>query len=175
MCSPLFFTHRDLQHHHHAIKAVKIAHSAQGKRQGNCGFRLITARGRLMVLWAISDELHFEFSLPRRHAIQYLEYMKENYQTSDLMVDHAIQIVLPTPQTAFPGCIAVFAFDNALNHSCFASDALRIGKLDKDPVELNPLCGRVLFTTKACHRQCSFYKTVEFLNWLASLQASLQA
>ena len=86
----------------------------------------ITARGRLMVPWAISDELH-ELGLPRRYAIQYLEYSKGNYWTSDSMIDHAIQIALPILQTASP----VFAFDNASTHFCFVSDALKVEKLNK--------------------------------------------
>ena len=81
-----------------------------------------------MVLWAISDGQLHELGLPRRYAIQYLEYSKDNYWSSDSMIDHAIQVALPIFQTAFPDCIAVFAFENASNHSCFASDALRVNK-----------------------------------------------
>ena len=55
------------------------------------------------------------------------------------MIDHAIQIVLPIFRTAFPGCIAVVAFDNASNYACFASDALRAEKLYKGLGGAQPL------------------------------------
>ena len=56
---------------------------------------------------------------------------KDNYWTSDSMIDHAIQIALPTFRAALSGCIAVFAFDKASNHACSASGALRVEKLNK--------------------------------------------
>ena len=110
----------------------------KGKGKGIMVSDFIIVGGRLMVPWTISDELH-ELGLPRRYATEYLEYSKDNYWTSDLMIDHAIQIAPPIFRTAFPGCIAVFAFDNASNHACFASDALRAEKLNKGPSGAQPL------------------------------------
>ena len=42
-------------------------------------------------------------------------------------------------------------------------------------MELNPACGRVLITTKAYHRQCSFHKTIESWSLLVSLSKSLKS
>ena len=112
--------------------------TAQGKRQGIMVFDFITAGGRLMVPWTISDELN-ELGLPHRYATQYLEYSKDSYWTSDSVIDHGVRIVLPIFQTAFPGCIAVFTFHDASNHSCFAFDALRVEKLDNGPGGSQPI------------------------------------
>ena len=65
-----------------------------------------------MVPWTISDEQLSKLGLPHRYATQYLECSTDNFWTSDSMIDHAIHIVLPIFQIAFPGCIAVFAFGN---------------------------------------------------------------
>ena len=103
----------------------------KGKGKGIMVSDIITAGSRLMVPWTISGEQLREPGLPRRYATQHLEYGKENYWKPDPPIDHAIQIALPIFQTALPGCIAVFAFDSASNHSCFASEVLRIEKLNK--------------------------------------------
>ena len=58
-----------------------------------------------MVPWTILDEQLHELSLPRRHATEYLEYSKDNYWTSDSMIDHAIQIALPIFQTLFQAAL----------------------------------------------------------------------
>ena len=49
------------------------------------------------------------------------------------MVKQAAHRALPIFREAYPGCVAVFAFDNASNHSCFAEDALRGAGLNKTP------------------------------------------
>jgi len=46
------------------------------------------------------------------------------------MVDHAIKVAIPIFRYAFPGCQALFAFDNASNHTSFAEDALRADKMN---------------------------------------------
>ena len=99
----------------------------KGEGMGVMVSDFITAGRRLMVPWTISNELH-ELGLPRFYATQYPEYSKSNYWTSDAMIDHAIQIALIF-QTTFP----VFAFDNASNHPCFASDAFKVEELNKEP------------------------------------------
>jgi hypothetical protein len=111
----------------------------KGKGRGIMVSDFITAGGRLMVPWTISEDQLGELGLPRRYATHYLEYSKDNYWTSDAMVDHAIQVAIPIFEVAFPGCIAVFAFDNASNHACFAPDALRAEKLNKGPGGAQPI------------------------------------
>ena len=44
-----------------------------------------------------------------------------------------LQIAMPIFQYAFPGCQALFAFDNASNHRYFAPDALLASKIFLNP------------------------------------------
>jgi len=70
---------------------------------------------------------------PVREAMQYLEYGKDNYWTGDKMADQATQIAAKILPYAFPGCQALFAFDNASNHSCFARNALVASWMNLNP------------------------------------------
>ena len=117
-----------------------------------------------MVPWTILDEQLHELSLPRRYATEYPEYSKDNYWTSDSMIDHAIQIALPIFQTAFPGCIAVFAFDNASNRACFASDVLRVEKLNKGPGRAQPLMREGLNHHKGLPQAMQFPQNYQILD-----------
>jgi len=49
------------------------------------------------------------------------------------MVDHTIKAAIPIFERAFPGCQALFAFDNASNHTSYADDALRVDKMNLHP------------------------------------------
>jgi len=49
------------------------------------------------------------------------------------MVDHTLQIAIPIFKFAFPGCEALFAFDNASNRYVFASDALLVSRMNRNP------------------------------------------
>ena len=44
-----------------------------------------------------------------------------------------MQIAMPIFQYAFPGCQALFAFDNASNHRYFAPDALLASNISLNP------------------------------------------
>ena len=65
--------------------------------------------------------------------MQYLEYGKDNYWTGDKMVEHTMRVALPIFKLAFPGCQALFAFDNASNHSSYAKDALLVSNMNLGP------------------------------------------
>jgi hypothetical protein len=105
----------------------------KGKGKGIMVSDFITAEGRIMVPLSISDMNLEEKELPSWFASCYLESGKDNCWNSDKMGDHTIKIAIPIFREAFPGCIAVFAFDNASNHARFASDALRVDKLNEGP------------------------------------------
>jgi len=60
-------------------------------------------------------------------------------QTGDKMVDYTIQIVIPIFELVFPGCEALFAFDNASNHCAFAADALIASRMNRTPGGQQPL------------------------------------
>ncbi|RPA87789.1 hypothetical protein BJ508DRAFT_357373 [Ascobolus immersus RN42] len=85
-----------------------------------------------------------------REAAQYLEYSKDNYWTGDKMVDQTIQIALPIFREAFPQFQALFAFDNASNHSAFAEDALVASRMNLEPGGKKP-----------CMRETSYEKSAE--------------
>jgi hypothetical protein len=104
----------------------------------------LTPGGRLAVPEHITDEMLLDETLhpqwpckddgtPHRDAMIYLEYGKDNYWTGDKMVDHALTIALPIFRVAFPGCQALFAFDNASNHCCYKNDALLSAKMNLGP------------------------------------------
>lgn len=67
------------------------------------------------------------------------EYGKDNYWTGDMMVEHTINIALPIFRYAFPGCQALFSFDNASNHCSFSSNALVANKMNLNPGGKLPL------------------------------------
>ena len=49
------------------------------------------------------------------------------------MIDHTVKVAIPTFNAAFPGCQAVFLFDNASNHSSYAADALQVENMNLHP------------------------------------------
>jgi len=67
------------------------------------------------------------------------EYAKDNYWNGEKMVWHTVQIAIPIFKYAFPDCQALFAFDNASNHCCFAPDALIASNINLHPGGKQPL------------------------------------
>ncbi len=67
---------------------------------------------------------------PACYATELLEFGKDNYWTCDKMVDQAVKISTRVFSYAYPGCQALFAFDNSSNHSCYAEDALLVGNMN---------------------------------------------
>jgi hypothetical protein len=78
-------------------------------------------------------------ALPVRDAFWLHEYGKDNYWNGEKMVWHTVQIAIPIFQYAFPDCQALFAFDNASNHCCFAPDALIASNINLHPGGKQPL------------------------------------
>ena len=76
---------------------------------------------------------------PIREALLYLEYGKDNYWTGEKMVNHTANVAIPIFEQAFPGCQGLFAFDNASNHSSFATDALLAVRMNLGPGGKQPL------------------------------------
>ncbi len=93
----------------------------------------LTPGGRLAVPDAISDTELAARLLPRRYATEYFVYGKDKYWRGDDMVDHTVKVAIPIFNAAFPGCQAVFLFDNASNHSSYAADALRVENMNLHP------------------------------------------
>lgn len=119
----------------------------KGKGKGIMVSGYLTPGGILRVPENISDsELLEDSEWPRqpngqpiREAMEYLEFGKDHYWTGDKMVDQAINVALPIFNRAFPGCTALFAFDNAANHCSFAPDALIATKMNLGPGGKQPI------------------------------------
>ena len=71
--------------------------------------------------------------LPRRYATEYFVYDKDKYWRGDDMVNHTAKVAIPIFNATFPGCQAVFPFDNASNHCSCAADALRVENMNLHP------------------------------------------
>lgn len=67
---------------------------------------------------------------PRRCCTEFLEYRKDNYWDGDKMTDQTVNLATRIFPYAYPGCQALFAFDNASNHACFAENALLARKMN---------------------------------------------
>ena len=93
----------------------------------------LTPGGRLAVPDTISDTELATQLLPRRFATEYFIYGKDKYWRGDDMVDHTVKVAIPIFNAAFPGCQAIFAFDNASNHCSYATDALRVENMNLNP------------------------------------------
>ena len=71
--------------------------------------------------------------LPRRYATEYFVYGKDKYWRGDDMVNHTVKVAIPIFNATFPGCQAVFVFDNASNHCSHAADAPRAKNMNLHP------------------------------------------
>ena len=49
------------------------------------------------------------------------------------MVDHTAKVAILIFNAAFPGCQAVFLFDNASNHPSYTTDTLRVKNMNLHP------------------------------------------
>lgn len=110
----------------------------KGRGKGIMVSEFLTPGGRLHVPDSISDVELLQDSgwpldengKPRRYCTEFLEYGKDNYWDGDKMTDQTINIATRIFPYAFPVCQALFAFDNASNHACFAENALLAKKMN---------------------------------------------
>ena len=54
-----------------------------------------------------------------------IEYGGDNWWDGDQLVEQVLKLAIPVFESAFPGCQALFLFDNATSHSVYSSDVLR--------------------------------------------------
>ena len=71
--------------------------------------------------------------LSRRYATEHFVYRKDKYWHGNYMVNHTVRVAIPIFSAVFPGCQAVFLFNNASNHSSYAADALRVEDMNLHP------------------------------------------
>ena len=94
--------------------------------------KFLTFIGRLRVPDSIPDHQHLqdpgwpldEKQKPCQCCTELLEYGKDNYWNGVKMTDQTVNLAARIFPYVFPDCQALFAFDNAANHACFAEDAL---------------------------------------------------
>ncbi len=55
------------------------------------------------------------------------------------MVDQAVKIATRMFSYSYPGCQALFAFDNSSHHRCYTEDALLIENMNLGPGEKQPI------------------------------------
>lgn len=98
----------------------------------------LTSFGRLQVPSTVPDaQLFHDFNWPldenqkpRQCCTELLKYGKDNYWDGNKMTDQTINLATRIFPYAYPGCQALFAFDNASNHACFAENALLARKMN---------------------------------------------
>ncbi|RPB03790.1 hypothetical protein L873DRAFT_1760223 [Choiromyces venosus 120613-1] len=57
------------------------------------------------------------------------------YETSEdgpkyQLVDQVLKLAIPVFESLFPGCQALFLFDNAMSHAAYSKDALRVSSMN---------------------------------------------
>ena len=80
------------------------------------------------------------------------------------MVNHTAKLAIPIFNATFPGCQAVFAFDNAFNRCFYAADALRVENMNPHPGGNKACCGRPSYMAKGYRSQCHFHRTIATVN-----------
>ena len=119
----------------------------KGRRKGITASEFLTPGGRLNVPDSISDEellQQIDWPLdgngkPARYATELFEFEKDNHWTGDKMVDQAVKIATRGFFYAYPGCQALFAFDNSSHQSCYAEDALLVRNMNLGQGEKQPI------------------------------------
>ena len=71
--------------------------------------------------------------LPRRFTTEYFTSGKDKYWRGGDMVNQTVKVAIPIFNAAFPGCQAIFEFDNASNHCSYTTDALRVENMNLNP------------------------------------------
>ena len=62
-----------------------------------------------------------------------IEYGGDIWWDGDQLVDQVLKLAIPVFETAFPGCQALFLFDNATSHAAYSKDALRASSMNLRP------------------------------------------
>ncbi|ETV77442.1 hypothetical protein H257_08859 [Aphanomyces astaci] len=83
---------------------------------------------------------------------------QEGYWTSEHVIKQVTQRVLPAFAALYPGCTALFTFDQSTNHAAYATDALRTSSMNLNPASiLTSLCSILEETIVAAGHVCLFF------------------
>ncbi len=140
----------------------------KGRGKGIMASEFLTPGGRLKVPDSVPDEKllqRIDWPLdgngkPARYATELLEFGKDNYWTGDKMVDQAVKIATRVFSYAYPGCQALFAFDNSSNHSCYAEDAFLVRNMNLGPGGNNQSRAMGLITRRKKFSRWYFLTTI---------------
>ena len=83
-----------------------------------------------------------------RFATKLLEYNKDNHWTYEKIISLLLHVAIPIFKEAFPGCQAIFLFDNVTSLAAFADDALLVSPMNLNPGSIQPLMRNGMFY---CH------------------------
>ena len=81
--------------------------------------------------FGMTEEPNLRYSLYT--ATMKIEYGGDKWWVGDDLVQQVTNVAIPIFETAFPGCQALFLFDNATSHAAFAPDALRAKSMSLRP------------------------------------------
>jgi len=84
-----------------------------------------------MPVFGLSPEQDLRYS--PYTATMKIEYGGDNWWDGEDLIEQVIKVVIPIFELAYPGCQALFLFDNATSHSAFATDALQAKKMSLRP------------------------------------------
>jgi len=93
---------------------------------------LTESKGRLR----LTDDIAQQFPHIKDHnAHEFLNPGKnqEGWWTSKHLLKQVVEKAIPIFEAVFPGCIAVFAFDNSTNHNVMADNALNVNQMNLGP------------------------------------------
>jgi len=101
----------------------------------------VTQGGHLAAPSSLPVDLMPTFGLDPEENLRYspytatmrIEYGGENWWDGEDLIQQVVKVAIPIFEAAFPGCQALFLFDNATSHSAFAADALRAKKMSLRP------------------------------------------
>jgi len=79
-------------------------------------------------------------------------------------VEQVVLKAIPPFKAQFPGCKALFAFDNARNHLKYASDVLRVSEMNLEPGGKNTKAMRDTFVIDANHPDGGYTQKTVFLD-----------
>lgn len=106
----------------------------------------LTPIGRLQVPSTVSDN---ELPTGRRFATEILECGGDIWWNCADLIKQVVEHTIPIFEVAYPGCQAVFFFDNATGHSAYATNALRASSMNLTPGGKQPTMRDGFFDTIA--------------------------
>jgi hypothetical protein len=80
------------------------------------------------------------------------------------LIDQIVNKAIPAFEAQFPGCKALFAFDNARNHLKFADNALRVSEMNLEPGGKNRKPMHDTFVIDPTHANGGFMQSMTFPN-----------